>query len=166
MAKLTREQQIRQARAILDRSTTTRGLFTTNDLTELLTDVLPALDRAPARQRLASKASKAKFSTMETALRKVELINRELQELNPTGEWDQLTPVLEQRIAFGKQRLQLPLPPRVLHQRKTKTYAVNAAWLLLYDRDLPITRGRHSRWLKLATILYGDDSVDLYGSLQ
>jgi hypothetical protein len=164
MAEFTPEQQIRRARAILDRSTTTRGWWTTNDLTELLTGILPVIERAPVQQRLASKANKAKFAALDKTLKRARGLNRQLQKIDPTGEWDQFAPVLQQRIGFCKQRLDLPLSPRPCRYRST--YAVNIAWLLLYDRGLPIIRSYDSDWLKLAKILYGDDDVDLYGSLK
>jgi hypothetical protein len=175
MVEFTREQQIRMGKGILlpanppTRIKIHRGDGTTEMVVPAehcarqITALLDHIERATIEHRLTSKANKAKFTTLQETLKHARTLNSELQKIDPTGEWDQFAPVLQQRIDLCQQRSRVPESPRSL--RFKQAHAREAAWLLLYEWDRPITRGYHSLWLKLTTILFGRDDVDLYGSL-
>jgi hypothetical protein len=118
-----------------------------------------------ARQHeLSSTKSRKECEQLLTVSKTFARLGCKFAVANSTSQWDRLAPLVQEHIEWCEQRLDEPPSPRQMRWRKW--WAVQFAWLLLYDWDRPITRGQHSSWARLAAILSGDHRANLYGSLK
>jgi hypothetical protein len=156
MARLSREDQIRKALAILQPPAGQRQLCERQ-----IEKVLDVVEREPKRQQLGSKKNRDLFRKMEQLLKQVKIMKSKLAPIDPESGWDQLD--VQQWLAVCDTRARLEPQPRRL--RLPQCYAAEGAWLLLYLWDGPISRTKGGDWERLTAILYGDPDRNFYGSL-
>jgi hypothetical protein len=151
MPELTRQQQVQKAlRILLPRTASAED----RELCKReIVGVLDAIKR---------QLSRPLFGRMDKALQKVALLKAELIEADPAGPWDQLDVQAQlERCA------ELLAAPRGRTGRTYRQhYAINFAWFLCFQWSRSIARTQGGPLLKLAAVLYGDDSRNLYGSLR